>query len=70
MPLFKCFECGCVENTALGEYYDMLGKPLCSECSTGAWHGRFPKRTPMEAGYVILEDGFYGPPGGWDKKTD
>lgn len=46
MPLFHCSKCGVVENTALGAYwYERLeGKPvLCSECSTGTWHGRFPK---------------------------
>lgn len=48
MPLFKCSQCGCVENTALGKYWSRvcLDKlpPLCSECATGKWHGKFPKR--------------------------
>ena len=47
MSLFACDRCGAVENTALGEYYGrrMRGlDPLCSECATGEWHGRFPKR--------------------------
>ena len=81
MPLFKCDECGALENTALGFYWPrneigwaderLNGKALCSECMPaefddgspnpggGTWHGRFPKRTPEEAGYVEGCDGFY-----------
>jgi hypothetical protein len=43
MPLYRCEKCGCVENTALGNYWsrniksiwpdEFLGKALCSECS-------------------------------------
>lgn len=70
MPLFKCEGCGCIENTALGHYWDAWigdgklgnGKHLCSECGDGTWHGRFPKRTPEEAGYVQLKSGFWGLP--------
>jgi hypothetical protein len=46
MPLFACDKCNTVENTALGDYWVHAGKDepvLCSECSTGTWHGRFPK---------------------------
>lgn len=48
MPLFACSKCGCVENTALGNYWRAAsrGEPvLCSECdpAIGHWHGRFPK---------------------------
>lgn len=68
MSLFKCSNCGCIENTALGAYWyrkGMEGKePLCSECDTGEWHGEFKKRTPEECEYVELKDGFYGPPDG------
>ena len=78
MPLFKCPKCGCIENTALGEYMfkdppeetlrDERGRVVewCSECATGMWHGKFPKQTPEEAGFVLLKDerGYYGPPGG------
>lgn len=64
MPLFKCSKCGCVDNTALGNYWGLYacdGKPpLCSECDTGVWHGRFPKKPhdpatePLEAnGYKL-----------------
>ena len=73
MPLFKCPRCGCIENTALGEYQwdEHLKDPeapiteICSECATGTWHGKFPKETPEQAGMVLLDDGYYGPPGGW-----
>lgn len=46
MPLFACSKCNTVENTSLGEYWYPVAKGLavlCSECSTGKWHGRFPK---------------------------
>ena len=43
MPLFVCEKCGCVENTALGNYW-LAKERLCGECYTGSWHGRFPKR--------------------------
>ena len=62
MPLFECSECGCVENTALGEYWyrHQIEKlpPLCSECETGKWHGQFEKQYPHECGYTEFEDGF------------
>jgi len=41
MPLFKCEQCGCVENTACGMWWskdmdiwplEYVGKALCSEC--------------------------------------
>ena len=59
MPLFECFRCHCVENTALGNYWSpkLDGHPvLCSECETGTWHGRFKKRPA--AGHLIDQDGF------------
>jgi hypothetical protein len=46
MPLFNCSQCGVIENTALGAYWNKLRKNepvLCSECSTGEWHGKFSK---------------------------
>ena len=62
MPLFKCEGCGCVENTALSNFWTrginwttgepVIPKPpaLCSECdpAIGTWHGEFPKR-PWDA---------------------
>jgi len=63
VPLFKCEDCGCVENTATGAFWGRE-KKLCSECSTGTWHGIFPKKTPEEK--VLVERGQYlEPPGGW-----
>ena len=65
MPLFKCSECGCAENTALCGYwsgYIYNGKPreLCSACDPqiGRWHGRFDKCAASEAGYLLASDGF------------
>ena len=42
MPLFICQKCKTIENTALGDYWTKA-KKLCSECSRGKWHNRFPK---------------------------
>lgn len=73
MPLFKCPDCGVIENTALGDFWGRgLDKlpPRCSQCATGKWHDRFPRRTPEELGYVELAHGggsgvpFYGPADG------
>jgi len=53
MPLFACSKCGCVENTALCEYWYQVAiekkKPLCSECDPeiGEWHGKFEKRSAV-----------------------
>lgn len=55
MPLFRCDECGCIENTALGCYWardsnifppEFRGKKLCSE------HGPkvYSDGTPTEFG--------------------
>ena len=58
MPLFKCFKCGAVENTALGGFWTNRNEPLCSECDTGKWHGRFPKAYTTDAVYYKDADGF------------
>jgi hypothetical protein len=55
MSLFKCNECGCVENTATsGFWFKGDGPALCSECdpAIGFWHGLFPKEDADAAGYV------------------
>lgn len=65
MPLFKCDQCGCVENTALCLYWwrKAHDKPLlCSECDPdiGKWHGQFEKRSAGDCktnGRGFLEDG-------------
>ena len=33
-------------------------KPVCSECDTGKWHGRFHKRYTTDAVYYQDADGF------------
>lgn len=43
MSLYQCERCGAKENTALGSFWNQEEK-LCSECATGTWHGKFPKR--------------------------
>jgi hypothetical protein len=55
MPLFMCRKCGCVENTALGDYWlqnlqaHKARKPLealCSACLPGrTWHGEFDRKS-------------------------
>lgn len=71
MPLFKCSQCGGVDNTALTNYAVRTtceGKPaLCSECDPeiGKWHGRFPRRPA--AGLKLGSDGFLYSP---EQETD
>lgn len=62
MPLFICESCGCVENTALCNYWTnhcVYKLPaLCSECDpyTAEWHGAFPKRKPTEAEKAAIDE--------------
>ena len=55
MPVFKCEECNCVENTATGQYWSRNhgvypppyhGRALCSECGSP----KFVDGTPTEFG--------------------
>lgn len=60
MPLFMCAKCGCVENTALCNYWPNKshGKPLlCSDCdpAIGEWHCAFKKRSAV--GMLIDDQG-------------
>ena len=62
MSLFKCTECGVVENTATSGYWFRRGAtPLCSQCdpNIGKWHGIFPRQDADEAGYVQVPNSFY-----------
>lgn len=60
MPLFKCTECGCIENTACSLYWlRKKDEPaLCSECDPKIkqWHGRFEKQSAI--GTKLGNDGF------------
>lgn len=65
MPLFMCSKCGCIENTALGYYWNEMmdahqenraAKPLCSLCRTGKWHDQFPYESAK--GWLLASDGF------------
>ena len=65
MPLFACGKCGCIENTACSGFWSDksfrdIKRPLCSECKTGQWHGRFEKKTAK--GLVEDDGGFI-----WDE---
>lgn len=61
MSLYRCEQCGCVENTALANYWirhDREDKrPLCSECDPdiGQWHGKFEKRSAI--GMLVDQEG-------------
>jgi len=53
MPLFECDKCGCVDNTAITNFWTALleEKPkLCSVCDPeiGKWHRRFERVTASE----------------------
>ena len=69
MPLYRCSQCGCVENTATGRFWGQTWAIRkgdsdgckCSECLTGTWHGRFPKTSADgmvedEGGFIWMED--------------
>lgn len=51
MPLYRCDQCNCVENTALTHYWSRNRRTdtraLCSACDPeiNHWHGRFPRRS-------------------------
>lgn len=60
MPLYRCEQCGCIENTACSNYWmrKTRKQPLiCSECDPeiGKWHGLFPKH--QADGMLIDESG-------------
>ena len=57
MSIFRCDKCGCMENTALCNYWNKGDGPaLCSECESGKWHGIFPKESAV--GSFLGNDGF------------
>jgi len=62
MPIFKCTKCGCVENTAVCNYWNRKqgSEPLCSACDPeiGQWHNKFPQISANHSGYVEKSDGF------------
>lgn len=67
MSLFKCDNCGVLENTALAKSYWLAKiekRPLlCSQCGKpGFWHEDFPRKTPEEWGVVLATDGYYYTP--------
>lgn len=59
MPLYCCSKCGCVENTAMSNYWETANKDaaMCSECDPeiGKWHGQFTKRSA--AGMLVDQNG-------------
>ena len=63
MPVFKCSNCGFVDNTACGNYWNTVffdkKPPLCTLCDPKIkkWHGLF-ERIKAESNYLEGEDGF------------
>jgi hypothetical protein len=61
MPIFACRECGCIENTALSNFWvrtQLENKPaLCSACDPeiNEWHGEFERRSA--SGMLVDENG-------------
>jgi hypothetical protein len=60
MSIFRCDQCGCIENTATSRYW-LRPKgtlPLCSACDPeiGRWHGRFPQQSAV--GWMLASDGY------------
>ena len=60
MSIFRCVECGVVENTACSNFWSREDKfkVLCSQCDpeTKKWHNVFPRQSAK--GYVLASDGF------------
>ena len=57
MSIYICEKCGCLENTATSNYWvNKLNKRalFCSECDTGEWHNKFPKKHWSEYGIQAL----------------
>jgi hypothetical protein len=49
VSIFVCDRCGCIDNTALTNYWvrrQHEGRALCSACdpTIGVWHGHFDRR--------------------------
>ena len=61
MPLFQCSECGCVEDTALCNFWSARLRQtpaVCSACDPriAKWHGQFFKEPAQD--WVTDERGF------------
>lgn len=64
MSLFKCSECGVVENTALSLYWTRYrrsrfdNRALCSQCNPeiGRWHNVFERVDADAAGYEPIPE--------------
>lgn len=62
MPIFRCEQCGCVENTAASGYWSRKDekdtRALCTQCdpTIRKWHGMFKRMSAK--GFVLCSDGF------------
>ena len=59
MSLFQCEKCGCAENTSASwsKYWASGGEPLCSACTDGTWHGKFPREFLPKGEFITNNDG-------------
>ena len=63
MSLYQCRDCGCLENTALGEIMDWsdpdnpVKQDLCSVCGGDGWHGKFDRSFLPHGEFVTNRDG-------------
>lgn len=68
MPLFKCSQCGHIDNTAMTNYWRRVHDDklpgLCSLCDPeiGKWHGKFARFKPEDRGLVQAPDDFFYDP--------
>jgi hypothetical protein len=61
MSFFRCSNCGCVEDTALCNYWVARIRDIptvCSgcDCNIGKWHGQFPRESAEN--WITDERGF------------
>lgn len=70
MPVFRCEQCGVMENTASSNYWSRRHRTaddgsslpslpaLCSKCDPeiGGWHGMFKRQSAK--GMILCSDGF------------
>jgi hypothetical protein len=55
MSLYVCSTCSAVDNTATGPYWQTQPIPLCAECHTGEWHGKFPRQQYQPETHGVMD---------------
>ena len=57
MSIYICEKCGTIDNTAVSGYWINCrnNEPkMCTECNTGKWHNKFPKKNWKDYGVEKL----------------